>query len=464
MALETSCTRSAPPNALAVRVSRRTHSLTTLWARRTRRRGVVVVVDVVVVVSVATIVLMALVEFTNCAVVTINTNADADNTATNRSQLERIFHSNAAAVGDNVAVGGGVVDVGASSSSSSAIAEQRNLDADNYALRGSSRAAWQTFQAATAQQQDKYGKTVRKKEHHHHPPFNFTARESDDGDENDVDNDNEKRRLIADDGRQRRRRQQHQRFGIIQNDAVQQLPSVQRLSSTQEQSSFVSAQRSTADRRQERRRPRRRRRRGSEAARTSGGRPIVKRDVYPGVQCAVTLTPATNRSVCVTGAVPAEGSLAPVPPTTTASRDVDDERTMMQATNRTTPIPIAAAAAAGHEFKGSTTNSSIDSSASKTQTAASTPVHQTGPPAAATVQRPPQRLPYRAPVDPNDGRTIVTILGLFELSLAGGRRMRPDGRSELAAAQLAVRHINEQRVLPGYRLALVTNDTQVSGV
>lgn len=61
----------------------------------------------------------------------------------------------------------------------------------------------------------------------------------------------------------------------------------------------------------------------------------------------------------------------------------------------------------------------------------------------------------------NFARRPVTILGLFELSTDGGRTVRPEGRSELAAARLAVRHINEQNVLLGYRLQLVTNDTQV---
>ncbi|XP_050084421.1 gamma-aminobutyric acid type B receptor subunit 2 [Anopheles aquasalis] len=53
----------------------------------------------------------------------------------------------------------------------------------------------------------------------------------------------------------------------------------------------------------------------------------------------------------------------------------------------------------------------------------------------------------------------VTILGLFELSShAGGERR--EGFSELAAAQLAVQHINRRGFLLGYKLKLITNDTQ----
>lgn len=55
---------------------------------------------------------------------------------------------------------------------------------------------------------------------------------------------------------------------------------------------------------------------------------------------------------------------------------------------------------------------------------------------------------------------IVSVLGLFELTTRYG--IRPEGRSELAAAQMAVRHINERGLLPGYTLQLLTNDTKVS--
>uniref|UniRef100_A0A1S4J7W5 G-protein coupled receptors family 3 profile domain-containing protein n=1 Tax=Culex quinquefasciatus TaxID=7176 RepID=A0A1S4J7W5_CULQU len=52
----------------------------------------------------------------------------------------------------------------------------------------------------------------------------------------------------------------------------------------------------------------------------------------------------------------------------------------------------------------------------------------------------------------------VSILGLFELSTRHG--MRAEGQSELAAAQLAVQHINRRGLLLGYTLKLLTNDTK----
>ncbi|KAM3963605.1 gamma-aminobutyric acid type B receptor subunit 3 [Aphomia sociella] len=53
---------------------------------------------------------------------------------------------------------------------------------------------------------------------------------------------------------------------------------------------------------------------------------------------------------------------------------------------------------------------------------------------------------------------IVSILGLFELSV--GDSPRADGASELAAARLAVTHVNERALLPGYKMHLITNDTK----
>ncbi|KAH8279557.1 hypothetical protein KR018_000824 [Drosophila ironensis] len=61
-----------------------------------------------------------------------------------------------------------------------------------------------------------------------------------------------------------------------------------------------------------------------------------------------------------------------------------------------------------------------------------------------------------AEVQHNHGK--IVLLGLFELSTARGPR--PDGLSELGAATMAVEHINRKRLLPGYTLELVTNDTQ----
>lgn len=59
-----------------------------------------------------------------------------------------------------------------------------------------------------------------------------------------------------------------------------------------------------------------------------------------------------------------------------------------------------------------------------------------------------------------DDDIVVTLLGLFELSTKNNS-VRSEGHSELAAARLAVRHINKLHLLPGYRLELVTNDTKV---
>lgn len=55
---------------------------------------------------------------------------------------------------------------------------------------------------------------------------------------------------------------------------------------------------------------------------------------------------------------------------------------------------------------------------------------------------------------------VVTILGLFEMSTSAGERA--EGRSELAAALLAIRHINQRKVLGEFQLRILTNDTKVS--
>ena len=56
-------------------------------------------------------------------------------------------------------------------------------------------------------------------------------------------------------------------------------------------------------------------------------------------------------------------------------------------------------------------------------------------------------------------KRTVPILGLFDLTVRGKPRL--GGRSELAAAQMALRHINEQQVIPGHTLVMFHNDTQV---
>jgi len=56
----------------------------------------------------------------------------------------------------------------------------------------------------------------------------------------------------------------------------------------------------------------------------------------------------------------------------------------------------------------------------------------------------------------------ISLLGLFELTTTSGAA-RSEGRSELEAARMAVRHINQRTsLLPGFKLQLLTNDTKVS--
>lgn len=63
-------------------------------------------------------------------------------------------------------------------------------------------------------------------------------------------------------------------------------------------------------------------------------------------------------------------------------------------------------------------------------------------------------------VEHRNGKRIISLLGLFELSTRNG--LRVEGLSELAAAELAVKHINKRDgLLPGYTLQLITNDTKV---
>uniref|UniRef100_T1JM31 Gamma-aminobutyric acid type B receptor subunit 2 n=1 Tax=Strigamia maritima TaxID=126957 RepID=T1JM31_STRMM len=57
----------------------------------------------------------------------------------------------------------------------------------------------------------------------------------------------------------------------------------------------------------------------------------------------------------------------------------------------------------------------------------------------------------------NTGKIPLYIQGLFELN-AGGRYI--SGESDLAAANLAVKHINEQDVLPQYQVILHVNDSK----
>lgn len=61
-------------------------------------------------------------------------------------------------------------------------------------------------------------------------------------------------------------------------------------------------------------------------------------------------------------------------------------------------------------------------------------------------------------VKPKKEGTIY-ILGLFELSTKWGER--PEGLSELAAAELAIKHVNQLKALPNYELNLIVNNTEV---
>ncbi len=66
----------------------------------------------------------------------------------------------------------------------------------------------------------------------------------------------------------------------------------------------------------------------------------------------------------------------------------------------------------------------------------------------------------KSTVIPDESRKgKISLLGLFELSTRYG--LRTEGQSELAAAQMAVRHINSKHILNGYTIELLTNDTKV---
>ncbi|KAK9506147.1 hypothetical protein O3M35_008135 [Rhynocoris fuscipes] len=56
-------------------------------------------------------------------------------------------------------------------------------------------------------------------------------------------------------------------------------------------------------------------------------------------------------------------------------------------------------------------------------------------------------------------RTVISILGLFERTIDGQRRS--EGDWELDAAKLAVRHVNERKLLGSLKLKLIVNDTKV---
>lgn len=65
-------------------------------------------------------------------------------------------------------------------------------------------------------------------------------------------------------------------------------------------------------------------------------------------------------------------------------------------------------------------------------------------------------------LEASDRNESVFFLGLFELSTKLGERS--ESKSEVAAAQLAVDHVNKLGVLPGYFLRLLINDTKVRNI
>lgn len=60
--------------------------------------------------------------------------------------------------------------------------------------------------------------------------------------------------------------------------------------------------------------------------------------------------------------------------------------------------------------------------------------------------------------DGDDALTTLYVGGLFELS----HTHADSGAAELASALLAIDHVNQQRFIPGYKLDMFHNDTQVN--
>ena len=71
-----------------------------------------------------------------------------------------------------------------------------------------------------------------------------------------------------------------------------------------------------------------------------------------------------------------------------------------------------------------------------------------------------KRLAALQRTEPSPPPVMLHIGGLFELTSRSGDP-NPRGVSELEAAKLAIRHINQQRFVPGYRVVLLHNDTKV---
>ncbi|XP_064483101.1 gamma-aminobutyric acid type B receptor subunit 2-like [Ornithodoros turicata] len=69
------------------------------------------------------------------------------------------------------------------------------------------------------------------------------------------------------------------------------------------------------------------------------------------------------------------------------------------------------------------------------------------------------RIPHPFPVVGDDKKAqVVFLLGLFELS--GPCKAAENGIAEREAARMAIEHVNERGVIPGYRLEMYDNDTK----
>jgi hypothetical protein len=108
-----------------------------------------------------------------------------------------------------------------------------------------------------------------------------------------------------------------------------------------------------------------------------------------------------------------------------------------------------------NDYRNSAESTPRTSTEAKPPDLARTTKRNTGNLSSASSQRPVH--PARGSADHVER---ITVLGLFDMTTRTGERL--EGRSELAAARLAVRHINERQLLAGYQLELITNDTKVS--
>ena len=82
-------------------------------------------------------------------------------------------------------------------------------------------------------------------------------------------------------------------------------------------------------------------------------------------------------------------------------------------------------------------------------------------PSIYTASKSPSIFTVAKALPPNANLKTLYIGGLFELS---DTSFTVTGLSELAAATLAIQHINEQKFIPGYQLDMVYNDTKVSTI